>query len=197
MKKTSNTMRDIPSGYVQLPNGEYAKPRTARQMNADVCGEISVSVEGQGASCPDRESWRWPPRDSGLPQLGLSITIKGQVRGGKNNMIVTRTGHRFPRKAWAAWRDDAVKQVKAQLPQGWQPMQGEVDVVLEYVAGDRRRRDMPAIVDALWHVYEAAGIVLDDCQLWVVASSRSHKNNAGFVTATFTHNDQARRPEGQ
>ena len=145
--------------------------------------DFSVSHGGQGATCPVRERLQ---TSSGLPHAGLSIKIHGQVRGGKNNMIVTRTGHRFPRKSWAVWRDDAVKQVKAQLPQGWKPLVGDVEVTLTYIAGDKRRRDMPAIVDALWHVYEAAGIVLDDCQLWVVASSRSYDKTAPMAVATFS-----------
>lgn len=106
----------------------------------------------------------------------MIITISGQVRGGKNNLVVTRSGHRFPRKSWAAWRDDAVRQVKAQLPTGWKPIDEDCAVFFDYWTGDKRRRDMPAILDSVWHVLEKAGVVTDDTLLWVSTSWRGYDN---------------------
>lgn len=102
----------------------------------------------------------------------MKIVLKGQVRGGKNNMIVTRTGLRFPKKSWAIWRDAAVAEVRKQLPPEWKPIEKETLIEFAYVAGDRRRRDMPAIIDAVFHVLEKAGFVADDTLLWVGVSSR-------------------------
>ncbi len=104
----------------------------------------------------------------------LVITLHGQIRGGKNNMVVTRTGRHFPSPEWARWRDAMVLHVKRQLPVDWQPIAVPVNVRLDYAAGDKRRRDQPAIIDAIWHVMEKAGVVTDDTLLWVVESSRCY-----------------------
>lgn len=90
------------------------------------------------------------------------ITINGQVRGGKNNMIVTRSGLHFPRKSWAIWRDDAVRQVREQTQGMRVPITQPCTASVIYTAGDRRRRDMPAVMDAVWHVLERSGVVEDD-----------------------------------
>ena len=115
----------------------------------------------------------------------MTITLQGQVRGGKNNMIVTRSGHRFPKKSWAVWRDAAVAEVRKQLPAGWAPIDFPVRVELAYVAGDRRRRDFPAICDAVWHVLEKAGVVADDTLLWPSASTRDYSKESPGITVTI------------
>lgn len=114
----------------------------------------------------------------------ISITLMGQVRGGKNNMIVTRSGLRFPKKEWAKWRDAAVSEVRKQLPPGWAPIATPTLIEMSYVAGDKRRRDMPAIIDAVFHVLEKAGFVVDDTLLWVAVSSRIYSKAFPMVTIT-------------
>jgi Holliday junction resolvase RusA-like endonuclease len=104
----------------------------------------------------------------------LIIVIPGQIRGGKNNMVVTRTGLHFPKPEWAKWRDEAVSGVKHQIPIGFEPISQPVDMTLYYCAGDRRRRDMPAILDSIFHVLEKAGVVKDDTLLWVTHSWRGY-----------------------
>jgi len=89
-------------------------------------------------------------------------------------MVVTRSGLHFPKKEWAKWRDEKVAEVKSQLPLGWGPLEIPVDMHLKYVSGDKRRRDFPAICDAIYHVLEKAGVVKDDTQLWPVQSSREY-----------------------
>ena len=108
----------------------------------------------------------------------LSIRIEGIISGGKNNIIITRSGHRFPKASWAKWRDSAVASVRSQLPKGWVPINVPTNIELTYVAGDKRRRDMPAIVDSIWHVLEKAGVVTDDTHLWIERSSRSYDKAA-------------------
>lgn len=103
----------------------------------------------------------------------LQIVIRNQIRGGKNNIIITRTGRRFPKPEWAKWRDDAVRQVKAQLPANWTPISQHTGVILNYYAGDEKRRDQPGIIDAVWHVMEHAGVVTDDFYLWAEQSRRT------------------------
>lgn len=116
---------------------------------------------------------------------GLRFVITGQIMGGKNNIIITRTGHRFPKPSWARWRDDAVRQVKQFVPSGFTPIDSPVNVSLKYFAGDKRRRDMPAIVDAIFHVLEKAGVVTDDWHLWVSESSRGFDKQNPRAIITF------------
>jgi Holliday junction resolvase RusA-like endonuclease len=121
----------------------------------------------------------------GIP--ALVITLPGQIRGGKNNMVVTRTGRHFPRPEWAKWRDAMVTHVKRQLPVDWQPIAVPVNVRLDYAAGDKRRRDQPAIIDAIFHVLEKAGVVTDDTLIWITESSRCYdKTRPGAVVKIFS-----------
>jgi Holliday junction resolvase RusA-like endonuclease len=100
------------------------------------------------------------------------ITIKGQVRGGKNNMLVLRNGMHIPSKKFKEWRDDALEQVgahKIMVKNHYSKKNPMITVPcmheIEYFAGDHRRRDIPAILDAVYHVLERAGVVKDDCLL--------------------------------
>ena len=115
---------------------------------------------------------------SGGASSSASIYFHGQIRGGKNNYIVTRTGMHIPRKEWAAWRDKAVSSVRAQLPATWVPIETPTAIRLTYVAGDKRRRDQPAVIDAIFHVLEKAGFCKDDTLLWVSESTRSYDKEA-------------------
>ena len=119
------------------------------------------------------------------PIARARFIITGQIMGGKNNIIITRTGHRFPKPSWARWRDDAVRQVKQFIPRGFTPFNTPVNVRLAYFAGDKRRRDMPAIIDSVWHVLEKAGVVTDDWHLWVSESSRGYDKGNPRAEITF------------
>jgi Holliday junction resolvase RusA-like endonuclease len=121
------------------------------------------------------------PRGAEVPKLVLRLT--GQVRGGKNNMGRTKTGKSFPKKVFADWRAEAIRQIKTQF--NGEPIAAPCNVRLDYVAEDRRRRDFPAICDALWHALERAGVVTDDTLLWPAQSSRSYDKAAPGVTITF------------
>ena len=113
--------------------------------------------------------------------MTLNIVITGQIRGGKNNICITRTGRRFPNKQWAAWRAQKVKEVIAQILLTSElyapvnvPFNTPCSVKLAYYAGDKRRRDFTAVCDSVWHVLEKAGVVTDDTLLWPVESSRGY-----------------------
>ena len=93
---------------------------------------------------------------------GMAFTISGQVRGGKNNVNVTRTGHRYPDRSWALWRDRVVNDLLS--IKGLGRYENPCKIEVKYWAGDRRKRDVPAMIDALWSCFEKAGIVRDDCQ---------------------------------
>jgi Holliday junction resolvase RusA-like endonuclease len=124
------------------------------------------------------------PKPDKVPHR-TSVTILGKIRGGKNNMIVTKKGKHIPKREWASWRDDAVAQVRSQLPKEWEPVIHPVNVRIEYVAGDRRRRDFPAICDAIWHVLEKAGFCEDDTLLWPAESTRVYDKENPRATITI------------
>jgi Holliday junction resolvase RusA-like endonuclease len=119
------------------------------------------------------------------PPKRLQIIITGQIRGGKNNICITRSGHRYPNKQWAAWRDKAVQEVLAQIPYGMLRIEQSANIRLDYVAGDKRRRDMPAIIDSIFHVLEKAGVVKDDTLLWVSESSRTYSKDFPKAVIAF------------
>ena len=95
----------------------------------------------------------------------------------------TKTGKSFPKKVFADWRAEAIRQIKMQFH--GEPITVPCNVRIDYVAEDRRRRDFPAICDALWHALERAGVVTDDTLLWPAQSSRSYDKAAPSVTITF------------
>jgi len=123
------------------------------------------------------------PRGADVPRLVLRLT--SQIRGGKNGMGVTRTGRHYAKPTFARWRDDAVRQIRCQLPSGWKPIDVPCNVRIDYVAGDRRRRDMPAVLDAIFHALEKAECCVDDTLIWVTQSSRSYDKAAPGCTITF------------
>ena len=131
-------------------------------------------------SIPELPPIREPER---LPSE-LIITITGQIRGGKNNYIVTRQGKHIPRKEWALWRDAKIAEVRSQLPAGFSAIAIPVTASLAYVAGDARRRDMPAILDSIFHILERAGVVTDDTFLWISSSQRAYdkQNPRAIIT---------------
>ena len=174
---------------------EVSTPRTAAQIRREASDAQILAAMFPGMSKSTRDANAAPalaiappaapvaPRCADVPRLVLRLT--SQVRGGKNGMGVTRTGRHYAKPTFARWRDDAVRQIRCQLPSGWKPIDVPCNVRLDYVAGDKRRRDMPAVLDAVWHVLEKAGVVADDTLLWAVQSSRSYDKAAPGVTITF------------
>lgn len=75
-------------------------------------------------------------------------------------MSITRTGIHYPKAGFRVWRNDAVFQAKMHRHKR---IETQCSAVVNYYAGDKRRRDVPAIMDAIWHVLERAGVVSDDC----------------------------------
>ena len=90
----------------------------------------------------------------------MRFEILGQVRGGKNNITVTRSGHRVPTKTFATWAKASIHQVMQQRADDTIDVPCRLDVV--YWPGDLRTRDIPAVVDAVMHVSEKAEVVSND-----------------------------------
>lgn len=90
----------------------------------------------------------------------ISFTINGQLRGGKNAILTTRTGHRYPNPSWAKTRDEVLKQIMSQRKNP--PITQRSKITINYWPGDKRRRDVPGMMDFVFHVLEKAGVVKDD-----------------------------------
>lgn len=95
----------------------------------------------------------------------MVIKLKGQVRGGKNNILMTRSGRRYPNPLFTKWVMDAHRQIVAQL--GPAHCRKPISAFnwhwnFTYTPEDNRRRDIPAVLDGLFHLFEHAGIVTDD-----------------------------------
>lgn|SRR3990167_3110531 len=93
----------------------------------------------------------------------IEFTIWGGIKGGKNNYIVTRSGRHVPRPDWTRWRDKVVRDLKFYAAQ----IKHEIITIpcyiyFGYFPPDKRRRDVPAILDSVFHCLERAGIVQDD-----------------------------------
>lgn len=93
----------------------------------------------------------------------LSLKLTGIIHGGKNQINITRTGHRYPNPNFVKWRNETLKQIMAQLPKDFTAIDN-INYVWDfiYTAGDNRRRDLPAILDALFHCLERSNVVTDD-----------------------------------
>lgn len=179
-------MNSIPAGYIHCPQCDQI-----HKAGQNCGGTLKRTWLPPKQAIPELQE---PVKASLTPKMGrdsgnvvskeskatIELTIKGKILGGKNNMIVTRSGVHVPKPSWAKWRDQAVQQIRAQLPTGWTPIDIPINMNLIYVSGDRRRRDMPAIVDSIFHCLEKAGVVTDDTLIWITSSSRRYdKENPG------------------
>lgn len=94
------------------------------------------------------------------PSLPRELILVGQIPSGKNNMQVTRTGRHYPNLRFQLWRDDAVYELMQQWKQPALTM--PMRLVCRYWPGDRRTRDVPGMMDAVFHALMKAEIVQDD-----------------------------------
>lgn len=86
----------------------------------------------------------------------LKFTLLGQMPSGKGQIRtqVVRGGiHRFPNKRFELWRSDAFRQLAEQRG-GRTTIDAPCAVDVLYIPGDRIRRDVPGIMDALCHLLE-------------------------------------------
>ena len=123
----------------------------------------------------------------------LSFVLTGRMVSGKNQVTVTRTGHRFPNARFVAWRESCSRQVLEQVPMDRvvPPVYAKsqrVSLTVAYHPGDKIRRDAPGMIDALCHLLERCGIIEDDAQIKEVEwkelpLDRQHPR----VTVTLTH----------
>src|SRR5688572_13447136 len=91
----------------------------------------------------------------------MTFKLLSNLPSGKNAVKITRTGQRYPDKRFKVWRDEALRQISTQL-NGHKPITYRCGLVVDYTPGDRITRDVPGLCDALCHVLEKAGIVVND-----------------------------------
>lgn len=98
----------------------------------------------------------------------IKVVFRGQVRSGKNSMQVDpRSGRHYAAPLFDRWRNEQVYRIRQQKGQPGIlfPKIQVLAFKVDYWPSDRRRRDMPGVMDAVFHVLEAAQIVEDDVQL--------------------------------
>lgn len=91
----------------------------------------------------------------------MNFEIKGQIKSGKNGMQTTRNGFHYPLKSFKDWRQGVEEQILVQVGKP-KTIEGVCKAVFDYFPGDLRRRDVPGMIDALFHVFERYGLVKDD-----------------------------------
>ena len=89
------------------------------------------------------------------------LSLSGKMQSGKNRVLITRTGHRYPTERFVAWRADMSAQVRQQRAQ-LTAIDKPCKLTIRYWPGDLIRRDASGIMDALFHVFEHCGVVTDD-----------------------------------
>jgi len=112
----------------------------------------------------------------------MKIEILGQVRGGKNNMKVSKFGHHYPDKKFIEWKNMVMPQIKKQYQE--KPIDSsDYEWRFIYTPQDKRRRDMTAILDAIFHVLEKCNVIKDDCLIKYVSylESPRDKENPSIV----------------
>lgn len=97
----------------------------------------------------------------------ITFNLNGWMVSGKNSVKGDPVdGHKYPNPRFEKWRNMMSRQV-------WVQRQGlkvlfkkptRVEFRVDYWRGDNRRRDIPGMMDALFHLMECCNIVEDDAQ---------------------------------
>lgn len=108
----------------------------------------------------------------------MTFRLSGQIPSGKNAVVVTRTGLRFPAKRFKLWREEVMKQLSPQVSAYAQevaclPLESTITLECEYTPGDARVRDVDGMLGALLHVIVKAGLLVDDGLVWAVTWKRN------------------------
>lgn len=120
--------------------------------------EIEGRVKAEGRSV--HEQARAPYGALAAPSP-LTFVLQMKTPSGKNQVKITRTGRRYPDKNFINWRAKALAAIGGVAA----PFPGPVHMIVDYVPGDRIRRDADGMISALFHLIVKAGIMLDDAQV--------------------------------
>ena len=94
--------------------------------------------------------------------MSVTFTVTGQMPSGKNAVVVTRTGHRFPAKRFTDWRTKALEELQRQCDGFPQPIRHKIKLIVDYTPGDLRVRDVAGMLDAICHLLERSGLIEHD-----------------------------------
>lgn len=75
-------------------------------------------------------------------------------------MQISRDGHHYPLKSFVIWRTSVLNQLRA--IEQCAPIAYPCRIEFEYYRGDNRKRDVPGMMDALFHCFERSGLIEDD-----------------------------------
>lgn len=99
----------------------------------------------------------------------LYFIIHGQISAGKNSIGYNRhTGRRYPTsKTFMEWRGNAIKVMESirRRELGGGTITAPVDVEVMCQFGDKRVRDIPSLLDGVFHCLERSGILKNDSQV--------------------------------
>lgn len=105
----------------------------------------------------------------GFDMKRFEFKIHGPIKGGKNQVQITRTGHRYPNPKWEAWRNQVVREIiEVCKPTFGRMITGACKLTVIYTPNDLKRRDTPAMLDSIYHCMEKAGLIEDDFQIQTV-----------------------------
>lgn len=98
----------------------------------------------------------------------ICIELKGGMVSGKNQQGTDpRTGHRFPNARFKRWREKMLPQVRAAKQAAGMGDRWFICPLafwVEYWPADGIHRDMPGLMDALFHLMEQGRVVENDNQ---------------------------------
>ena len=115
-----------------------------------------------------------------------------------------RTGRHYPEPTFVLWRNQILKTLL--LPQYYKSRYKRITtpsiLIVRYWPGDLRRRDVPALLDGLFHCFEKAGIIEDDSLIrdvhWI-EENLDRKNPRAILElkpkSEYTQATWKRRPE--
>ncbi len=87
----------------------------------------------------------------------LRAVLVGQHPSGKNQIQMSAPAagviRRYPQKSFEAWRSSAYSQLDRQRG-AWKKLTTKARVTVKYTPGDLIGRDVPGMMDALWHLLE-------------------------------------------
>ena len=115
----------------------------------------------------------------------MTLVLMGQCQSGKNRILVTRTGHRYPPKRFVEFRNEWTRQLQGQFQE---TITWPVAISVDYTASDRRTRDIDGMLSALQSVLVYAGVLKDDGLVRGIGYWREHPldRKGPMVSITLT-----------
>lgn len=109
------------------------------------------------------------------PQAPVLLNIPGNCPSGKNQQLTRwdKDGKKVKAadKRFLAWRNAAQSEIHLALRgRPDLPLRGRLRAKILYTPGDHILRDVPGIMDAIWHLLEHSGVIQNDAQIRELAS---------------------------